>query len=258
MKTALITGASAGIGEALAQQMAQQGYNLVLVARSQDRLQSLAQELSQAYDIQTYPLPADLAHPQAPAQIQQQVQSWGLHIDVLINNAGLGAYGEFAASPLSQQMQMVQVNMVALTELTHRFLPFMLQAKRGHIMNVASTAAFMPGPLMTVYYASKAYVLSFSEALQEELKGSGVKVLALCPGPVRTNFQSTAQLQNSKLVRNQVFMDAPTVAQQGLKAMFAGQTVLIPGVINQLQALSPRFLPRAIVPAIVKRAQDRH
>jgi short-subunit dehydrogenase len=180
-------------------------------------------------------------------------------VDVLVNNAGFADFGEFAQADLAKQMQMIQVNIAALTELTHRFLPAMVECRRGYVLNVASTAAFMPGPLMSVYYATKAYVLSFSEAIREELKECGVKVTALCPGPVATGFQNRAEMQGSKLLQQRMNppMSAEAVARAAYEAMMQGQAVVIPGLMNQVQAMAPKLLPRVLVPGIVKNAQAR-
>jgi hypothetical protein len=257
--TALVTGASGGIGEALAKELAAHGFNLILVARTEGKLKELGDALSAQHSIQTYPIAADLSDPKSPAEVAQQVQALGLSVDVLVNNAGFADFGDFAHSNLNKQMQMIQVNISTLTELTHRFLPAMVERKRGYVMNVASTAAFMPGPLMSVYYATKAYVLSFSEAIREELKGSGVKVTVLCPGPVATGFQDRAEMQGSKLLQQRMnpLMSPEAVAKAAYEAMMRGQAVVIPGLINQVQALSPRLLPRAVVPGIVKSSQAR-
>ncbi|WP_299426596.1 SDR family oxidoreductase [uncultured Meiothermus sp.] len=256
---ALITGASSGIGEELARVFATYGFHLVLVARTEPRLQELAHTLRTQHHLQAFPIALDLSDPQGPARLQQKVLELGLTVDVLVNNAGFADFGEFARSDLAKQTQMIQLNITTLTELTHRFLPAMMERRRGYVLNVASTAAFMPGPLMSVYYATKAYVLSFSEAIREELKGSGVSVTALCPGPVATGFQSRAEMAGSRLLTNP--LNPPTspdkVAQAGYKALMRGQQLVIPGFVNQLQALAPRLLPRAMVPGMVRNAAAR-
>ena len=257
--TALITGASGGIGEALARQLAQRGVHLVLVARTESRLQALAAELRAAHGLRVEVVAQDLTLPGAATQIEAAVDALGLTIDVLVNNAGFASYGEFHALPLEHELEMIQVNVTALTDLTHRFLPGMVERRRGRVLNVASTAAFMPGPLMAVYYATKAYVLSFSEALNEEVRGSGVHVTALCPGPVATGFQDRARMQESRLVSgNAVAMiGVDEVARAGVEAMLLGQPVRLVGAVNRLQTLMPRLLPRRLVPRIVRQAQDR-
>ena len=181
--TALVTGASGGIGEALARELAARGHDLVLVARSVGTLEALAAELAQAHGIIATSIGADLAASGAGRALATELRGRGLEIDIVVNNAGFADFGEFAHADLNKTMQMVALNVVTLTELTHELLPPMIERGRGRVMNLASTAAFLPGPLMAVYYATKAYVLSFSEGIAEELKGSGVTVTALCPGP---------------------------------------------------------------------------
>lgn len=257
--TALITGASGGIGEELARVFATQGFDLVLVARSQGKLEELAQKLKTQHGIQSHAIGLDLSDPQSPALLQQKVSELGLEVEVLVNNAGFADFGDFAQSELSKQMQMIQLNIATLTELTHRFLPAMVARKRGFVLNVASTAAFMPGPLMSVYYATKAYVLSFSEAIREELKGSGVQVTALCPGPVATGFQKAAAMEGSRLLTNPLnpMMPVEAVAQAGYEGLMRGQAVVVPGLMNKLIIQMPRFLPRSLVPNVVKRSSER-
>lgn len=256
-QTALITGASSGIGEALAQRFARGGTNLVLVARSEAKLQSLAQELAARHGIAAQALACDLADPDAPQQLVDQLAARGLTVDVLVNNAGFATYGPFAELELEGELRMLQVNVVALTHLTRLLLPEMIARQRGRVLNVASTAAFMPGPLMAVYYASKAFVLSFSEALNNELRGSGVTVTALCPGPTATGFQARAQMEQSRLVRGRRIMGVDAVADAGYRALLRGKPVEIPGLMNRIQTLLPRLLPRAAVPPIVRQAQER-
>lgn len=256
-QTALITGASGGIGEEIARILAQRGYDLVLVARSQDKLQALADELAAQHRVQARALAADLADPQAPARLAARLADQGLSIDLLVNNAGFASYGPFAELDLDHELRLLQVNIVALSHLTRLLLPGMVARRRGHILNVASTAAFMPGPLMANYYASKAFVLSLSEALNNELAGSGVSVTALCPGPTSTGFQARAQMEQSRLVSGRAIMDAATVARAGVDGLLRGQPVVIPGLMNRIQTLLPRLLPRALVPGIVRSAQER-
>ena len=256
-KTALITGASGGIGEELARQMAVKGYDLVLIARTQSKLEALASDLMGQHKICAISIALDLSSPNATQEILKELEAQKLTIDVLINNAAFGDYGEFATSDPSKIEPMINLNILSLTTLTRALLPQMLGRKSGQVMNVASTAAFMPGPLMSVYYASKAYVLSFSEAISEELKGTGVTVTALCPGPTETGFQDRADMKESKLFKGRNLMGVTEVVKQGIEAFERGQRVVIPGFMNQMQALFPRFLPRALVPGIVKNAQSR-
>ena len=260
--TALITGASGGIGEAFARQLAARRTHLILVARSAAKLDALARELEAAHAIRATVIVQDLTDPGAAEAVEAQVSALGLTVDFLINNAGFASYGEFQTLPLAHELELIQVNVAALTALTHRFLPGMLARGRGRVLNVASTAAFMPGPLMAVYYASKAYVLSFSEALNEELRGSGVNVTALCPGPVESGFQARAQMQDSRLLsgRNPLLaptMNADQVAREGIEAMVLGQPVRVVGLMNKVQTLTPRLLPRSVMPRIVKQLQAR-
>lgn len=254
---ALVTGASGGIGEEIARELAARGHDLVLVARTLSRLEALGERLRVQYGVRAHALSQDLSDPAAPATLVKELAARGLEVDVLVNNAGFASYGEFHTLDLGHELRMLQVNVTALTELTHRLLPGMVARGRGRIMNVASTAAFLPGPLMAVYYATKAYVLSFSEAIGEELRGTGVTVTVLCPGPTETGFQDRAGMQDSRLVQGRKIMDARTVARQGVTALLRGQGVVVTGRANQLQALTPRFLPRRLVPGLVKRAQAR-
>ncbi len=257
-KTALITGASGGIGEALARTLAQHGYDLILVARTMGKLEALGAELSAKNGIQTTSISSDLSAFDASEKLIAELETRNLNVDVLVNNAGFGEYGEFATGDPIKQQQMISLNILTLTMLTRHLLPKMLERKFGRVMNVASTAAFMPGPLMSVYYASKAYVLSFSEALGEELLGTGVTVTALCPGPTESDFQARAAMQDSKLVQGKTLMTSREVAEQGVAALERGQRVVIPGIMNQIQAQAARFLPRAIVPGIIKNIQGRN
>jgi short-subunit dehydrogenase len=253
MPTALVTGASGGIGEALARELAAHGHDLVLVARSADRLRSLADELGGARGIGAEVIVADLGSP-GGSQIVVDALG-GRRIDVLVNNAGIGSFGTFHETEPAQLEQMMQLNMVALTALTRALVPGMVERGDGRILNVASTAAFMPGPLMAVYYATKAYVLSLGEALHQELKGTGVTVTTLCPGPIATGFQAGADMESSKLVRGRTLMTPETCAKVAVRALLRGRGVVIPGWKNRVQAMSPRFLPRRFVPGIVERAQ---
>jgi len=256
-QTALITGASGGIGEALARIFARERYDLVLLARSEDKLRALSDELDRQYGGHTAVLAADLADPEVPRRVVAELDRRGLIVDVLVNNAGFATYGLFAELDLGGELRLLQVNVVALTHLTRLLLPGMITRRRGRILNVASTAAFMPGPLMAVYYASKAYVLSFSEAIGEELRGTGVSVTALCPGPTSTGFQARAGMQESRLVRGRRIMDVTTVAEAGFAGLIAGRPLVIPGLMNRIQTFLPRLLPRAILPPFVRNAQER-
>jgi short-subunit dehydrogenase len=251
--TALITGASGGIGLELAHVFAENGHDLVLVARSAQALETLAAELRATHGIRTRALPADLRRPDAPAAIESALADET--IDVLVNNAGFGLLGAFAGTDLARERDMIQVNVTSLVDLTKRFLYPMVQRRRGRIVNVASTAAFQPGPLMSVYYASKAFVLHFSEALGSELEGTGVTVTALCPGPTTTGFQAAAGMGRVRLLRGPMLMDAASVARIGYRGLMEGRRIVIPGLLNALLAQSIRFTPRRLATAIVKRLQ---
>lgn len=245
-QTALVTGASYGIGRELALCCARGGFDLVLVARSGDKLRSLAAEIVGRYPVKARVLEADLSRPEVPGGIESQLSSEGVEIAVLVNNAGFGVNGPFTSQVFEVQRELLQVNVVALTHLTRLLLPGMLARRRGRILNVASTAAFQPGPLMAVYYASKAYVLFLSEALSEELRGTGITVTALCPGPTATEFQARASMQHSRLFSRPA-MNAQSVAETGYAAMMAGKAVVTPGLLNRLLAQSVRISPRFLV-----------
>jgi len=249
-QTALITGASAGLGYEFAHLFARDKYNLVLVARSGPKLADLAEQLRQQHGITVKTIPLDLGLPHASQALFEETQRAGIHVDILVNNAGYGASGAFAEIPLEESYGQIQLNIMALTLLTKLYLQPMLERRSGKIMNVASTAAFQPGPLMAVYYASKAYVLSFTEAIADELRDSGVLVTCFCPGATLTEFQKRAQTENSRLFKQLAPMNAKTVAEQGYKALTDGKTLAIAGWRNWLVAESVRFAPRKMVTAI--------
>jgi uncharacterized protein len=250
--TALVTGASGGIGEEIARLVAAGGGDLVLVARTTARLDALAAELTRAHGVAVTVLTADLSAPDAAAGIARILADRQIAIDILVNNAGFGAAAEFAREDPGEIVQMIQLNVVTLTLLTRLLLPPMLQRRKGRILNVASTAAFQPGPLMAVYYATKAYVLSVSEALSEETAGTGVSVTCLCPGPTRTGFEKRARAGNSRLFTRPGVMSAAAVARAGYDAMMAGRRLVIPGLTNKIGVQVVRFTPRRLVPALVK------
>jgi uncharacterized protein len=249
-QTVLITGASGGIGYELAKLFARDHYNLVLVARSADRLNSVAAELQTQFGIAVKAIALDLAAVPAPKFLFDQLRREGIAVDILVNNAGFGGFGEFAGRPEEEILGQIQLNITALTHLTRLFLPLMLERRSGKIMNVASTAAFQPGPLMAVYYATKAYVLSFSEALANEVAGSGVVVSCFCPGATDTNFQKRAGMENSRLFKKIGAMNVETVARDGYKGLMAGRTLVFSGLQNRLVAESVRFAPRKLVTAV--------
>ncbi|AYA36089.1 SDR family oxidoreductase [Hymenobacter oligotrophus] len=257
MKTALITGASSGIGLELARRFAREKHRVVLVARNRQALEHLQQELQQQHGVEAVVLPADLGQREAPQQLFEELQRRGIEVDYLINNAGFGDFGLFAEADWAKQEQMLDVNIRALTHLTKLFVPGMVQRRSGRIMQLASTAAFQPGPLMAVYYATKAYVLSFSEALANELQGTGVTVTALCPGPTASGFQDAAALNDSKLVKGKKLPTSAEVAEYGYRALMRGETVAVHGLMNSLMAQSVRFAPRNMVTALVRRMSER-
>ena len=249
MPTVLITGASGGIGYEFAKLFARDHHNLVLVARSGDKLAQVTSEL-QAHGISVRTVALDLAEPPAPKFLFGQLQREGITVDILVNNAGFGVFGEFARMPDEEIQGQIALNITALTELTRLFLTPMLARRSGRIMNVASTAAFQPGPLMAVYYATKAYVLSFSEALANELQNSGVTVTCFCPGATHTGFARRAGAEKSRLFQQLGAMSAEKVALDGYRAVMKGRTVAISGVHNWIVAESTRFAPRRMVTAI--------
>jgi uncharacterized protein len=254
-KTALITGASFGIGLELARIFARENYNLVLVARTADKLRQLASELEKAHGTRSLILAVDLAEPGASAYAFDQTTRADVVIDVLVNNAGFGQYGQFAESDLEECLRQIQLNVTTLTHLTRLYLPGMIERKNGGILNVASTAAFQAGPLMAVYFATKAYVLHFSEAIANELQGTGVTVTCLCPGATATEFHKRAKATGMRLLR-MGSMDARTVAEDGYRALMAGKPVVISGFRNWLVAQSVRFGPRRMATAIARATQE--
>jgi len=255
-KTALITGASGGIGYELALLFARDGFDCILVARSHDQLNALAARMESEFRVKTLVLPKDLSKASAVDEIYEQVSAASMPVDVLVNNAGFPVYGLFTETNLDTELQMLQVNVVALTQLTKLFLRGMIERRYGRILNLASTAAFEPGPLMAVYYASKAYVLNFSEALANELHGTGVTVTTLAPGPTRTGFQKRGRLEDSRLVQGNIG-DAQSVALAGYRGLMAGKTLVIPGFSNKLIPWIVRISPRGVVTRVVRRVQER-
>ncbi|MBM4166063.1 MAG: SDR family oxidoreductase [Ignavibacteria bacterium] len=250
-KTVLITGASSGIGLELSRLFADDGYRLIMVARESKKLKEAAGELQLKYVVPINTIVKDLSDPNAPSEIFNQLQKEHITVDVLVNNAGFGTYGNFSETELEDELKMIQVNVVALMHLTKLFLKEMVKRKSGKIMNVASTAAFQPGPMMASYYATKAFVLSFSEAISSELRRTGVTLTALCPGPTASGFQKRAKMERSRFGRKKM-MDAEIVAQLGYKAMMKGKTLVIAGLKNKVLAKAVRITPRKMVTAIVR------
>jgi uncharacterized protein len=255
---ALITGASSGIGRELARLAAADGHQPVLVARDRERLGALAAELESRHGIACTVVTADLADPRAPRWVYDECERLGVAVEVLVNNAGFGGWGRFVETDLARELDMVQVNVAALLQLTKLFAPAMVRRGRGRILNLASTAAFQPGPLMAVYYASKAFVLSFSEAIANELAGSGVTVTALCPGPTRSEFQKRANIDGARVVSGWVkMMGAAEVAHEGWSGMKRGRRVVVPGALNKAGIHALRLSPRRLTTRVVRRLQEK-
>ena len=254
-KTSLITGASFGIGLELARIFAREGHDLVLVARSSDKLRQLASELERANSTRSLILATDLTEPGAAAYVLDQTTRAQIVVDILVNNAGFGQYGFFAENDLEECLRQIQLNVTTLTHLSRLYLPEMIARKEGRILNVASTAAFQPGPLMAVYFATKAYVLHLSEALANELQGTGVTVTCLCPGATATEFHKRANATEMRLLK-MGSMDPQTVAEDGYRAMMTGKPLVISGFKNWLVAQSVRFSPRRLVTAIARKTQE--
>jgi uncharacterized protein len=251
---ALVTGASSGIGRELAVLLAREGYALVLVARRTEPMQALADQLQQAHGMPSVVVGADLGSPEGVATVMREVTARQLEIDVLVNNAGYGLAGGFSALPAEPQLGMIDLNVRALTALTRELVPGMVARRRGYVLNVASLAAFQPGPLMSVYYASKAYVLSFSAALHEELREHGVKVTALCPGYTETEFAARAsEHQRSRLFSGPLgTLGARQVAELGYRGLVRGRAVVVPGFVNRLTAWFAPFTPLALMLRITR------
>ncbi|MDP2653312.1 MAG: SDR family oxidoreductase [Candidatus Omnitrophota bacterium] len=257
-KTALITGASSGIGMEFARVFASEQYDLVLVARREERLKELAQDLHEKHGVSVKNIISDLTEVGAARSIYQEVRDNDIVVDVLVNNAGFGGFGEFARSDLQKMTEMVQVNVAVLMQLTRLFLDDMIARKEGRILNVASMAAFVPGPLMSVYYASKAFVLSFSEAVASELKGTGVFITVLCPGPVQSEFQLVAYRENPSVTRKRRIPTAAETARFGYEAMKEKKLIAITGFTNKAIPFFVRLLPRQFLAEIARRRQELH
>lgn len=257
-KTALITGASSGIGYELAKCFAGDAVDLVLVARDLARLNRIASELQSAFKVSVKVIPADLSRAVAPAEIYRETGRASVAIDYVVNNAGFGAGGAFLETDLQAELDMMQVNMVSLVHLTKLYLPGMHIRGSGGILNVASTAAFQPGPLMSIYYATKAFVLSFTEAIADELRDAGITVTALCPGPTATDFQRRARVENIRLMKSSPMgmMTASEVAKIGYHGFLKGKVIVIPGLMNRVGVQSLRISPRAAVRRVTRKLQE--
>ncbi|MEZ4814951.1 MAG: SDR family oxidoreductase [Bdellovibrionota bacterium] len=257
-KTTLITGASSGIGLELAHIFAREGDDLVLVARSENKLLTLKEELEKKHSIKVFVIKCDLSLPEAPSELISQIREKKLHIDHLVNNAGFGVFGDFATeTDWVKEKEMIQVNIVALTELTKAFLPDMVKRSYGRVLNVASTAAFQPGPGMAIYFATKAYVLHFSEAIAEELRDTGVYVSALCPGATVSGFQNAAAMDESKLFKDKKLPSSQEVAEYGYASLMNGKRVAVHGLANYLLAQTVRISPRNLVTKITRKLQEK-
>lgn len=256
-QTCLITGASTGIGYEFVKIFAAKNYNLVLVARNEEKLKQIAQELKEHHQIKVKIIVEDLSLPNAADAVLAELEKDNIHIDILVNNAGIGLQGFFAETSLKKELDMIQLNIVALTQLTKLFLPAMIKNKYGKILNVASVAGFFPGPCMSVYFASKAYVLSFSQAINNELEGTGVSCTALCPGGTKTDFFKSGEMENSQLAQNMKMADPATVAQEGYEGLMKNKPIVICGLYNKIQIFAIRFIPRFILTRITRRVHEK-
>ena len=257
MATALITGASSGIGLELAKVHASKGGDLVLVARNKSKLDELKAELENKYKVKVYTIGKDLSVNNSAQEVYEETTKQNIQIDYLMNNAGFGDFGMFVETDWSKELQMINLNITTLTQFTKLYLHDMVKRRSGKIMNVASTAAFQPGPMMAVYFATKAYVLSFSEAVDNEVKDKGVTVTALCPGATESGFQAAAAMEESNLVKGKKLPTSKDVAIYGYAQMMKGKTVAIHGLMNWILANSVRFTPRAIVVMIARKLQGK-
>ena len=251
----LITGASEGIGREFAFLFANDGYPIILVARNSARLEELSKELSFRFGAKTKIISKDLSSPNAALELKTEIDREGLNVEILINNAGFGSYGFFHEIPWETTETMLKLNMITLTHLTRLFLPPMVQARRGKILNVASTAAFQPGPLMACYFASKAYVLFFTEALANELSGTGVTATTFCPGPTATQFQKRSGTEDIR--ENTFAMDAAHAVKIAYRGLMKGKTLIVPGFFNKLLAILVRLSPRKIVMYVTRFLEEK-
>jgi short-subunit dehydrogenase len=257
MKTALITGASNGIGLELAKIHASKGDNLVLVARNITALEALKSTLEKQYQIKVYIIGKDLSAPNAAQEVYNETTKQHILVDYLINNAGFGDFGMFTETNWDKELQMINLNITTLTHFTKLYLQEMVTRKSGKIMNVASTAAFQSGPQMAIYFATKAYVLSFSEAVNNEVSDKGVTITILCPGATESGFQAAAAMEDSALFKGRKLPTSKEVAEYGYKAMMKGKTVAIHGLMNNIMATAVRFFPRALIVKITRKIQDK-
>ncbi len=256
-KTALITGSSNGIGLELAKIHAEKGDNLVLVARSKNKLEELRDELVEKYNVKVYLIVKDLSVPGSAAEVYGELNKENISIDYLVNNAGFGDFGLFAQSDWNKQERMINLNVLTLTHFTRLFLPGMIERGSGKILNLASTASFQPGPTMSVYFATKAFVLSFSEAVNNEVRDKGITVTALCPGATQSGFQAASSMNNPRRFEENNFPSSREVAEFGYRAMMKGKAVAVHGLKNSILAASVRFAPRSLVVNMARRVQSK-
>ena len=257
MATALITGASNGIGLELAKIHASKGGDLVLVSRNKSKLDELKTELENYYKVKVYTIGKDLSTPNSAKEVYDETTKQKIQIDYLINNAGFGDFGMFLETDWNKELQMINLNITTLTQFTKLYLQDMVKRRSGKIMNVASTAAFQSGPTMAVYFATKAYVLSFSEAIDNEVRDKGLTVTALCPGATESGFQAAAAMEESNLVKGKKLPSSKEVAEYGYVSMMKGKTVAIHGIMNWIMASSVGFLPRSLVVKVTRKIQDK-
>lgn len=251
-KTALITGASSGIGYDISSILAENGYNVVLVARSREKLEALANQARQMFGVSARVIVKDLTQPNSVDELYRELEREKIEVDILVNNAGYGLLGDFASTSKTEELGMIQLNIVAVAHLTKLFLPSMIRRGSGRILNVASVVGFRPGPFMTNYAATKAYVVSFSVALAEEVRQKGITISVLCPGPTLTGFHDRAGLRENSFVRF-IFADSRVVARSGYEGLMAGKTVIIPGFFNKIGTLFSRMSPPSLSARSVKR-----
>jgi len=256
-KTALITGASNGIGLELAKIHASKGGDLVLVARNKSKLDELKAELEKQFKVSVYVIVKDLSATNSAQEVYEETTKQNIQIDYLINNAGFGDFGMFAETDWNKELQMINLNITTLTQFTKLYLRDMEKRRSGKIMNVASTAAFQSGPTMAVYCATKAYVLSFTEAVSNEVSDKGITMTALCPGATETGFQAVGGMDESKLFKDKKLPTAKEVAGYGYKSMIKGKTVAIHGIMNYIMSNSVRFIPRAMVLKVSRKMLDK-
>jgi short-subunit dehydrogenase len=250
---ALITGGSVGIGAALADVFAANGHDLILVSRNRDKLEARGRAIHTQFGVNVVCIPEDLTDPQGAPRLHEEVTGLGLEVNYLVNNAGVGLYGKFATTDLDAELKMIQLNVTSVVDLTKRFLPSMMARRSGRILNIASIAAFLPGPWMSVYFATKAFLLSWSQAIDYELKPNGITVTTLCPGPTESEFKVRAGSERSRLFEAYV-MDAPRVARVGYEAMMKGKAVAIPGLRNKMIPVAARLTPRPLIAKLSHRA----